>query len=79
MIDRDYYIPSRHATLKSPRKNDSALTTPPTFMQHPRPIRESIRSSPGAKVTQRNPSQVEQLEQALREETIANEEQRNYI
>lgn len=55
-IERDYYIPSRHATLKSPRKNDSALTTPPTFMQHSRPIRESIKSSPSAKITQRNPS-----------------------
>jgi hypothetical protein len=41
----------------------------------------TVSGSPSTKVTQRhfNMKTIEQLEQALREETIANEEQRNYI
>ena len=41
----------------------------------------TISGSPSTKVTQRQVDMktIEQLEQALREETIANEEQRSYI
>lgn len=40
-----------------------------------------MSGSPSTKVTQRQVDMrsIDQLEQALREETIANEEQRNYI
>lgn len=70
-----YDIPSRTCVLSSPRTK--GLETPPLISQHQQSIGASPQTRP---LTYRGgPRSTEQLEHALREEMIANEEQRNYI
>jgi hypothetical protein len=64
------YVPSRHVLIKGEPE------TPPARVQHCAVHRESVN---GSDMSMRQTRGTAQLEHALREETIANEEQRNYI